>query len=112
MEDEPAPISGSRGVGAVSRLLGRAMTGVSSGRYRTAQRHVVGLAVGGWWASTLLGIGLAKLFAASTVHTLADARYSVHLGVAAAAFQALAAALCMMNVFQITRLQVRSPVLH
>ncbi|MFI0449493.1 DUF4328 domain-containing protein [Actinomadura sp. 6N118] len=85
---------------------------VSSGRYRTAERHVVGLIVGGWWACVLLGIGLSKLFAGSSVNTLADARYSVHLGVAAAAFQALAAALCMMNVFQITRLQVRSPALH
>ncbi|MFG2003592.1 DUF4328 domain-containing protein [Spirillospora sp. NPDC048911] len=84
---------------------------VSSGRYRTAERHVVAVIVGGWWACVLLGIGLARMFSASSVNTLADARYSVHLGVAAAAFQALAAALCMMNVFQITRLQVRSPVL-
>jgi len=85
---------------------------VNSGRYRTAQRHAVGLLVTCWWACALLGIVLARLFSGSSVSTLADARLSVHLGVAAAAFQALAAALCMANVFQITRLQIRTPVLQ
>jgi hypothetical protein len=79
---------------------------VSSGRLRTAQRHVAAMVVGAWWACVLLGIALARLFSASDVQTLADARFSVHVGVAAAACQALAAALCMATVFEITRIQV------
>jgi len=46
------------------------------------------------------------VFTAGNVETLAEARFDVHVGVAAAAFQALAAAMCMATVFQITRLQV------
>jgi hypothetical protein len=83
---------------------------VSSGRLRTAQRHVAATVVGAWWACVLLGVGLARLFSGGGVHTLADARLSVHVGVAAAACQALAAALCMATVFEITRIQVAKEV--
>ncbi|MDL4777482.1 MULTISPECIES: DUF4328 domain-containing protein [Thermomonosporaceae] len=80
---------------------------VNSGRYRVAERHAAALVVAGWWACVLTGIGLARMFSGGHgVQTLADARFSVHVGVAAAAFQALAAALCMATVFQITRLQI------
>lgn len=79
---------------------------VNSGRYRTAERQAAGLVVAGWWACTLLGIVLAYAFTHGSVDTLADARFEVHVGVAAAALQALAAALAMATVFQITRLQV------
>jgi hypothetical protein len=78
----------------------------TSGRLRTSQRHLAWTVVAAWWASVLLGIGLARMFATSDIHTLADARFSVHLGVAAAACQALAAALCMATVFEITRIQI------
>ncbi len=52
------------------------------------------------------GLLLGHAFTHGSVNTLAEARFDVHLGVAAAAFQALAAALCMATVFQITRLQL------
>ncbi|WP_433335167.1 DUF4328 domain-containing protein [Spirillospora sp. CA-294931] len=81
-------------------------TWVNSGRYRTAQRHAAGLVVSGWWVCVLLGLVLARWFNGGSVHTLAEARFEVHLGVAAAACQALAAAFCMATVFQITRIQV------
>ncbi|WP_033322343.1 DUF4328 domain-containing protein [Actinomadura atramentaria] len=79
---------------------------VNSGRYRTAERQVAGVVVAGWWTCLLLALLLARLFGAAHADTLADARFDVHLGVAAAACQALAAALCMVTVFHITRLQV------
>jgi hypothetical protein len=79
---------------------------VNSGRFRTAERHAVGVVVAGWWTFVLLGVGLARLFAGIGVQTLAEARFSVHVGVAAAACEALAAALCMASVFEITRLQI------
>ncbi|WP_242905280.1 DUF4328 domain-containing protein [Actinomadura terrae] len=79
---------------------------VNSGRYRTAERQAAGLVVAAWWTCALLAVLLARVFTAGSVETLAEARFDVHVGVAAAAFQALAAALCMANVFQITRLQV------
>ena len=79
---------------------------VTSGRLRTAQRHVAAAVVGAWWTCVLLGILLARLFSGLGVHTLPDARLAVHVGVAAAACQALAAALCMATVFEITRAQV------
>ncbi|TDC56121.1 DUF4328 domain-containing protein [Actinomadura sp. KC345] len=79
---------------------------VNSGRYRTAERQVAGLVVAGWWACGLLGVLLAYAFAHGNVDTLADARFDIHVGVAATAFQAIAATLCMATVFQITRLQV------
>jgi hypothetical protein len=78
---------------------------VTSGRFRTAERHAIAAAVTGWWICALLGVGLAKLFAVASVDTLAEARFCVHVGVAAIACQALAAALCMAAVFEITRLQ-------
>ncbi|WP_067832105.1 DUF4328 domain-containing protein [Actinomadura kijaniata] len=79
---------------------------VSSGRYRTVQRQRAAAVVGAWWTCLLLGTGLGKVFVAGSAQTLAEARFAVHVGVAAAAFQALAAALCMGGVFEITRLQV------
>ncbi|MBT2208672.1 DUF4328 domain-containing protein [Actinomadura sp. NEAU-AAG7] len=79
---------------------------VNSGRYRTAERQAAGFVVAAWWTCVLLGVLLARVFTAGSVETLAEARFDVHVGVAAAAFQALAAALCMASVFQITRLQV------
>ncbi|XRQ12444.1 DUF4328 domain-containing protein [Actinomadura welshii] len=78
---------------------------VNSGRYRTAERQAAGLVVAGWWSCVLLGVLLAYAFTHGNVDTLADARFDVHVGVAAAAFQAIAAALCMATVFQITKLQ-------
>ncbi|TDB95123.1 DUF4328 domain-containing protein [Actinomadura sp. 7K534] len=78
---------------------------VNSGRYRTAQRQAVGAVVAAWWACLLLGVLLAYAFAHGSVDTLSDARFDVHVGVAAAACQSLAASLCMAAVFQITRLQ-------
>ncbi|MWA03868.1 DUF4328 domain-containing protein [Actinomadura sp. LD22] len=80
---------------------------VNSGRYRTAERQAAGLVVAGWWGCALVGLLLARMFGHGSVDTLADARFDVHVGVAASAFQALAAALCMATVFQITRLQVK-----
>jgi hypothetical protein len=77
----------------------------TSGRFRTAERHRIATVVAGWWACLLLGVALAKLFATGSVQTLAEARFSVHVGVAATACQALAAALCMATVYEITRLQ-------
>lgn len=79
---------------------------VNSGRYRTAERQAAGLVVAGWWACAILGLLLGYAFTHGSVDTLAEARFDVHVGVAAAAFQALAAALCMATVFQITRIQV------
>ncbi|HEY8481459.1 MAG TPA: DUF4328 domain-containing protein [Spirillospora sp.] len=78
---------------------------VNSGRYRTAERQAAGLVVAAWWSCLLLGVLLAYAFSHGSVDTLADARFDVHVGVAAAACQALAATLCMATVFQITRLQ-------
>jgi uncharacterized protein DUF4328 len=78
---------------------------VSSGRFSIAGRQSVALIVTAWWFSVLGAIGLARAFPGTTA-TLAEARFSVQLGVAAAATQALAAALCMLIVFQITRLQI------
>ena len=78
---------------------------VNSGRYRTAERQAAGLVVAGWWTCVLLGVLLAYAFTHGNVDTLADARFDVHVGVAAAACQAIAAALCMATVFQITKLQ-------
>ncbi|WP_030171166.1 DUF4328 domain-containing protein [Spirillospora albida] len=79
---------------------------VNSGRYRTAERQLAGLVVAGWWTFVLFGVLLAHVFTHGSVATLADARFDVHVGVAAAACQALAAALCMVTVFQITRIQI------
>ena len=78
---------------------------VNSGRYRTTERQAVGIVVAGWWTCALLGLLLGRAFTHGSVDTLADARFDIHIGVAAAAFQALAAGLCMATVFQITRLQ-------
>lgn len=82
---------------------------VSSGRFSMAGRHAVGVVVLAWWISLLAAIALGQAFPAGA-ENLPEARFSVHLGVAAAACQALAAALCMVSVFQITRLQLSRPV--
>ncbi|MBW8484246.1 DUF4328 domain-containing protein [Actinomadura parmotrematis] len=79
---------------------------VNSGRYRTAERQAAGAVVAAWWGCLLTGLAAARLFAGAHADSLAEARYDVHLGVAAAAFLALAAAFCMVTVFQVTRLQV------
>ncbi|MGH3389485.1 MAG: DUF4328 domain-containing protein [Actinomadura sp.] len=79
---------------------------VNSGRHRPAERHWIGTVVTAWWVS-LLGAGsLLLLFPHSAASTLTEARFAVHLGIAATAVQALAATLCMATVFQITRLQI------
>lgn len=80
---------------------------VSSGRYRMAERHAVGLLVVTWWVSLLGSVGLARLFSSYGVGSLADAKLAVEMGVAANGLQALAATLCMAVVFQVTRLQLR-----
>ncbi|MBX6765727.1 MAG: DUF4328 domain-containing protein [Actinomadura rubrobrunea] len=80
---------------------------LGSGRpLRPAERHAAGLVVAAWWSSVLLGVALARVFTGAGVQSLAEARFCVHVGVAAAACQALAAALCMATVFHITRLQL------
>ncbi|MQY06407.1 DUF4328 domain-containing protein [Actinomadura macrotermitis] len=79
---------------------------VNSGRYRTAERQLAGAVVAAWWGCLLLGGLTARLFAGAGVDSLAEARFDMHLGVAAAALLALAAAFCMVTVFQVTRLQV------
>ncbi|WP_033424897.1 DUF4328 domain-containing protein [Actinomadura flavalba] len=81
---------------------------VNSGRYRTTERQFAGLVVAGWWGCALMAALLARLFTVGSLDTLSDARFDVGLGVAAAACLALAAALCMVPVYQITRLQVLS----
>lgn len=84
---------------------------VNSGRYRIAERQAAGAVVAGWWCCVVLAVLLAWAFTHGSTASLADARFDVHLGVAAAGCLALAAALCMANVFQITRLQTgREPV--
>ncbi|GAA3239341.1 DUF4328 domain-containing protein [Actinocorallia longicatena] len=80
----------------------------SSGRYRMAERHAVGLVVLAWWGSLLGSIVLMALFPAAGTGTRADALLAVQIGVAANGLLALAATLCMAVVFQITRLQLRS----
>jgi hypothetical protein len=82
---------------------------VSSGRYQTLQRHGVRLVVFSWWACLLSSIGLAEIFPSVGTDTIADARFTVQVGVAASAAQAVAAALCMVAVFHVTRLQLRQP---
>jgi hypothetical protein len=82
---------------------------VSSGRDQTLQRHGVRLVVFSWWACLLSSIGLAWVFPSMDTATIADARFAVHVGVAASAGQAVAAALCMAAVFHVTRLQLRQP---
>jgi hypothetical protein len=82
---------------------------ISSGRFSPVGRQAVGAVVAAWWCTVLAAIGLARAFPSGSA-SLAEARFSVHLGVAAAACQALAAALCMVTVFQITRLQISRPI--
>ena len=78
---------------------------VNSGRYRTAERQAAGVIVAVWWTCVLFGVLLAYAFSRSGADSLADARFDVHVGAAAAACQAIAATLCMATVFTITRLQ-------
>jgi hypothetical protein len=90
-----------------ARLVHDAWAG--SGRYRMAQRHAIGAMVTAWWVSVLASLLLAVFFAGAGTDSLGQARFAVHLGVAAYAAQALAAALCMMTVFGITRVQIEHP---
>jgi hypothetical protein len=78
---------------------------VGSAPHRRVDRHRVGFIVAAWWVSLLSAIGLAELFRAGGMETLADARLATQIGLAGAASQALAATLCMAIVFHITRLQ-------
>jgi hypothetical protein len=78
---------------------------VGSAPHRRADRHRAGVIVAAWWISLLSAVGLAQLFRAGGMETLADARLAAQIGLAGAAAQALAATLCMAIVFQITRLQ-------
>ena len=81
---------------------------VGSAPHRQIDRHRAGAIVTAWWISLLSAIGLAQLFRAGGMETLADARLAAQIGLAGAAAQALAATLCMAIVFQITRLQFAS----
>lgn len=80
---------------------------VGSGRFRMVERHRIGLVVTGWWCSLLGSLGLIVLFRSEGAQSLATARLTLHLGVAAAALLALAATLAMSIVFNVTRLQLR-----
>lgn len=82
---------------------------VSSGRYQAAERHGIGAIVTAWWISLLSAVGLLGIFPDLGIETLAQARFAAYFGIAAMAAQALAAILCMMIVFRITRLQVDRP---
>lgn len=78
----------------------------NSGLDRPADRQMAASVVGAWWVSLLSAVLLSWVFPGGGADSLAQARFSVHLGIAAAATLALAATLCMVIVFQITRLQV------
>lgn len=86
------------------RLLYDVWTG--SGRFKQAERHVIALTVTAWWINLLVAVLLTRAFQLSGAEGLAEARFTVRLGIAAAAEQALAATLCMVSVFYVTRLQV------
>jgi hypothetical protein len=78
---------------------------VGSAPHRRVDRQRAAAIVVAWWVSLLSAVGLAQLFRAAGMDTLADARFAAQVGLAGAAAQALAAALCMTIVFHITRLQ-------
>lgn len=80
---------------------------VGSGRFRMAERHRIGLVVTGWWISLLGSVGLIEIFRSEGAQSLAAARFTLHVGIAAAALLSLAATLAMSIVFHITRLQLR-----
>jgi hypothetical protein len=80
---------------------------ISSGRFPMAERHRIGMLVAGWWCSLLGSLCLVEIFRSTDEQTLDAARFTVHMGIAAAALMALAATLCMAIVFQVTRLQLR-----
>jgi len=79
---------------------------VGSGRFHIVERHRIGLIVTAWWVSALSSLALMELFRHGDADTIADARLDIHLGIAAASCLALAATLCMVIVFQVTRLQI------
>jgi uncharacterized protein DUF4328 len=80
---------------------------VGSGRFPMAERHRIGLLVTGWWCSLLGSLGLMELFSSAGAQSLDSARFTLHMGIAAASLLALSATLCMAIVFQVTRLQIR-----
>ncbi|MBC6462247.1 DUF4328 domain-containing protein [Actinomadura sp. HBU206391] len=82
---------------------------VRSGRFRLAERHAIAAVVAAWWAGLLSALCLMWLFPRSHTETIAEARFAVHLGIVATTTLALSAALCMMTVFGITRLQMSRP---
>jgi hypothetical protein len=82
---------------------------VRSGRLRLAERHAIAAVVTAWWAGLLSALCLMWVFPRSGTQTIAEARFAVHLGIVAMTTLALSAALCMMTVFGITRLQMSRP---
>lgn len=80
-----------------------------SGRGGSAERHWAAAAVTAWWTVLLGSLLLMWVFPGGGAGSLPEARFAVHLGIAATAGLALAAALCMVTVFQITRLQIDEP---
>lgn len=82
---------------------------LNSSGHHPVERERATSVVTAWWVSLLSAITLIMLFAAIGADSLAQARFSVHVAMAATATLALAAALCMVTVFRITRLQVHRP---
>jgi hypothetical protein len=78
---------------------------VGSAPHRPIDRQRAGAVVMTWWITLLGAVGLAQLFRTAGMESLADARLAAQIGLAGAAAQALAAVLCMVIVFHITRLQ-------
>jgi len=78
---------------------------VGSAPHGPVDRQRAGAVVTAWWLSLLSAIGLAQVFRTAGSGNLSDARLAVQIGLAGAAVQALAAILCMVIVFRITRLQ-------
>ncbi|MCW2902172.1 MAG: hypothetical protein JWO67_4437 [Streptosporangiaceae bacterium] len=77
----------------------------NSGRCRPAERHGISVVITAWWVSVLSAACLMWIFPGTGTGTLAQGRFAVRLTIAATATEALAAVLCMMTVFRISRLQ-------
>ena len=84
-------------------------TWVNSARFRTVERQAIGTIVTAWWTGLLVAVGLLWVFPRSGTDTIAQARFSLRLGIAATMTEALAAIAAMMIVFRITRLQIDRP---
>ncbi|GAA2114499.1 DUF4328 domain-containing protein [Actinomadura alba] len=82
---------------------------VRSGRFRLAERHAIAAVVTAWWSALLTALCLMWVFPRVDTQTVAEARFAVHLGIVATTAQALAASLCMVTVFGITRRQMSRP---